>query len=144
MLAELTGALRKQRSEELAANATQEAVKRLQAGETLESLAKAAGSAPQAPKFVARPDQTVPVEIREAAFAAPKPADKPVFKNVTLANGDSAVFAFSAVRVDPPPDMQTAQLKRQYAEAIAQSEAIAYAGAARADAKVQLNPKAIE
>jgi peptidyl-prolyl cis-trans isomerase D len=144
MLAEVTGALKKQRSEELAAAAAQEAVKRLQTGETMEAVAKQLGAAPQAPKFVARPDQTVPVEIREAAFAAPKPAAKPTFKSVGLANGDTAVFAFTAVRLDPTADLLAGQLKRQYADAIAESEAMAYSNAARADAKVQLNPQAIE
>ena len=144
VLAEVNGALKKQRSEELAAAAAQEAVKRLQAGETLEAVAKQSGSAPPLAKFVARPDQTVPVEIREAAFAAPKPDGKPTFRNVVLANGDSAVFAFTAVRLDPTADIQTAQLKRQYADAIAESEAMAYSSAARADAKVQLNLQAID
>ena len=82
--------------------------------------------------------------IREAAFSAPKPDAKPTFKSVGLANGDTAVFAFTAVRLDPTADLQAGQLKRQYADAMAESEAMAYSNAARADATVQLNPQAIE
>lgn len=144
VLAEVSVALKKQRSEELAAAAAHEAVKRLQAGETLEALGKQVGSAATPAKFVARADQTVPLEIRETAFASPKPDGKPIFRNVALANGDAAALAFTSVRVDPTPEAQTAQLKRQYAEAIAESEAMAYSNAARADAQVQLNPQAID
>jgi hypothetical protein len=65
---------------------------------------------------------------------------------VALGTGDSAVVALSAVREDPSgdPKEQEAQLRREFAREAAAAEAQGYAAAARADAKVSLNPQAIE
>jgi hypothetical protein len=64
---------------------------------------------------------------------------------VALANGDAAVLAFSAVREDPnAAAIQEADMRRQYAGRMASGEAQSYAAAARADANVTLNPKAID
>jgi hypothetical protein len=99
----------------------------------------------QAPKFIARSDQEVPMEIRTSAFRAPKPAQKPIYQNLTLGDGDAAVLALSAVREDPEAaKSKDADTRRQYAAQIASSEAQGYAAGARADAKVTLNPKAID
>jgi peptidyl-prolyl cis-trans isomerase D len=145
VLAEVTEAWKKQRAVELAAGAAQDALKHLNAADqTLDAIAKSAGATAQAPKFVGRQDQTVPMEIRKAAFVAPKPGGKPSFQIVTLANGDSAALAVSAVRTDPGPDSMAGQFKRQYADEVAGTEAMAYANAARAQAKVSLNPQAID
>jgi peptidyl-prolyl cis-trans isomerase D len=144
VLADVTDALKKQHSEEMAAASAAAGVKSAEGGQTLDALAKSVGSTVQAPKFVTRTDQAVPREILEATFTAPKPGAKPVYKTVSLPNGDSAVLAFTAVKLDPVQDIQAAQLKRQYAGALADSEAMAYAGAARAQAKVKLNPQALD
>ena len=64
---EVIAAWKKQRGTELAAAAAADAVKRLTAGEAWDSVAKSLGAAPQAPKFVARADQAVPLEIRTAS-----------------------------------------------------------------------------
>lgn len=143
--AEVAAAWKKQRGIELAAAAATDAVKRLEAGETWDAVAKSLGQAVPAPKFVGRADQTVPAEVRTAAFADPKPEGKPIYNEAGLPNGDAVVFALSAVREEPsdpqqPPDA----LRRDYAAQIASGEAQSYAAAARADAKVTLNPQAIE
>jgi peptidyl-prolyl cis-trans isomerase D len=142
---EVVGAWKKQRGVELAAAAAADAAKRLKAGESWDAVAKSLGTGAQAPKFIARSDQDVPIEIRTAAFRAPKPAQKSIYENVILAGGDAAVLAFSAVREDPDPaKSKDADIRRQYAEQIASSEAQSYAAAARADAKVTLNLKAMD
>jgi hypothetical protein len=85
------------------------------------------------------------MEIRTTAFAEPKPALKPIYSNARLANGDATVIALSAVREEPgDPKQQDSDLRRQFAAQIASVEAQGYAAGARADAKVILNPKAIE
>ena len=62
-----------------------------------------------------------------------------------MGDGDAAVLAFSAVREDPKAaTIPDADLRRQYAAQIASGEAQSYAAAARADAKITLNPKAID
>jgi peptidyl-prolyl cis-trans isomerase D len=142
---EVVAAWKKQRGVELAAAAAADAAKRLNAGESWDAVAKSLGVSAQAPKFIARSDQDVPIEIRTTAFRAPKPAQKSIYENVSLAGGDAAVLAFSAVREDPDPaKSKDADIRRQYAAQIASGEAQSYAAAARADAKVTLNPKAMD
>ena len=142
---EVVAAWKKQRGTELAAAAAADAVKRLTAGESWDAVVKSAGATAPPAKFVARSDQEVPLEIRTAAFGQPKPAGKPIYSDARLANGDAAVVALSAVREAPgdatPEDMATRQ---QFAAQIASTEAQSYAAGARADAKVTLNPQAIE
>ncbi len=147
--AELVAAWKKQRGVELAAAAAAAAVKRLDAGETWDAVAKGvaanAGGMPQPPKFVARSDQDVPLEVRTQVFGQAKPAGKPLYGDAQLANGDAAVIALSAVREEPgDPKLQNQDMRRQLAAQIASSEAQSYAAGARASAKVVLNPKAID
>src|SRR3984885_12167232 len=143
--ADVLGAWKTQRGVELAAAAAADAAKRLNAGESWDAVAKSLGLTGQAPKFIARSDQDVPMEIRTTAFRAPKPAQKSIYENLSFANGDAAVLAFSAVREDPNAAIvKDADIRRQFASQIASSEAQSYAAAARADAKVTLNPKAID
>jgi peptidyl-prolyl cis-trans isomerase D len=142
---EVVDAWKKQRGVELAAAAAVDAAKRLNAGESWDAVAKSLGITAAAPKFIARSDQDVPMEVRTAAFRAPKPAQKSIYENLSLANGDAAVLAFSAVREDPNAAIvKDVDIRRQFASQIASSEAQSYAAAARADAKVTLNPKAID
>jgi peptidyl-prolyl cis-trans isomerase D len=143
--AELVAAWKKQRGVELAAAAAADAVKRLTAGESWDAVTKSAGATAPPAKFVARSDQEVPLEIRTAAFGEPKPAGKPIYSNARLANGDAAVIALSAVREAPgDPAPQDMAMRQQFAAQIASTEAQSYAAGVRADAKVTLNPQAIE
>ena len=144
--AEVIEGWKKQRGTELAAAAAADAAKRLRAGESWDGVAKSLGAAVQPAKFVSRTDQAVPLEIRAAAFEGPKPAGKPVYTNLELAGGDAAVLAVSAVREDPSgdPQLKDAQLRRELARSDAAAEAQSYGAAARADAKVLLNPQAID
>jgi peptidyl-prolyl cis-trans isomerase D len=139
-------AWKKQRGAELAAAAAADAVKRLSAGQALEAAAKSMGAALQPAKFVARNDQAVPLDIRRQAFDAPKPNPKPVYRDFPLADGDAAVLAVTAMRDDPSvdPKQGEGQLKLQFAQQWASGEAQSYAAAARADAKVTVNPQALD
>jgi peptidyl-prolyl cis-trans isomerase D len=142
---EVIAAWKKQRGVELASAAAADAVKRLNAGESWDAVAKSLGAAAQAPKFVSRSEQDVPMEVRVSAFRAPKPTQKAIYENVSLSDGDAAVLSFSAVREDPSAAAtKDTDMRRQYAAQIASSEAQSYAAGARADAKVTLNPKAID
>jgi peptidyl-prolyl cis-trans isomerase D len=146
---EVLAAWKKQRGEELAQAAAADAVKRLTAGESWDAVTKSlsanAAAAPTAPKFISRADQDVPLEIRTSAFGEPKPQAKPVFGAARLASGDAAVMALSAVREEPgDQQQQDMAMRRQYAAQIASTEAQSYAAGARADAKVILNPQAVE
>ena len=142
---EVIAGWKRERGVELANLAAADAVKKLNAGESWDSVVKALGGTLQAAKFVSRADQTVPMEIRREAFNAPKPGAKPVYANVGIAPGDAAVVALTAVREDPnDATLKDADLRRQYAARMASNEAQAYTAAVRADAKVSLNPQAID
>ncbi|HEY6847989.1 MAG TPA: SurA N-terminal domain-containing protein [Terracidiphilus sp.] len=136
---------KKQRGMELAAAAAADAVKRLEGGESWDAVAKSLEQAVVPPKFVSRSDQQVPLEIRTTAFGESKPAGKPIYSEARLGNGDGAVIALSAVREEPAdashPDLD---MRQQYAAQIASTEAQSYSAGARADAKVILNPQALE
>jgi peptidyl-prolyl cis-trans isomerase D len=143
--ADVVAAWKKQRGVELAAAAAADAVKRLTAGESWDAVAKSVGATVTPPKFVARADQEVPLEVRSTAFGQPKPAGKPIYSDAHLANGDTAIIAVSAVREEPAdPKQPDLDLRQQFAAQIASTEAQSYAAGARADAKVVLNPQAIE
>jgi peptidyl-prolyl cis-trans isomerase D len=146
---EVLAAWKKQRGAQLAQAAAADAVKRLTAGESWDAVTKSlsadAAAAPTAPKFISRADQDVPLEIRTTAYAEPKPQGKPVYGAAQLAGGDAAVMALSAVREEPGDQkQQDMAMRRQYAAQIASTEAQSYAAGARADAKVILNPKAVD
>ena len=142
---EVIAGWKRERGIELANLAAADAVKKLNAGESWDSVAKGLGGTLQAAKFVSRADQTVPIEVRQEAFNAPKPGAKPAYANVGIAPGDAAVVALTAVREDPSDaTLKDADLRRQYAARMASDEAQAYTAAVRADAKVSLNPQAID
>ena len=144
--ADVVAAWKKERGAELAAEAAAAAVKRLNAGESWDSVAKSLGLTSEAPKYVARSDQAVPLDVRKDAFDGPKPAGKPVYSSVPLTDGDSAVVQVSAVREDPSGDSKqtAAEARREFAQAAAAAEAQAYEVAARADSSVTLNPQALD
>jgi peptidyl-prolyl cis-trans isomerase D len=142
---QVVAAWKKQRGAALAAAAAADAVKRLTAGESWDAVAKSLNAAVSPPKFVARAEPGVPMEIRVAVFGEPKPEPKPIYSDARLANGDATVIALSAVREEPSdPKQPDLDLRRQFAAQIASAEAESYAAGARADAKVILNPQAIE
>jgi peptidyl-prolyl cis-trans isomerase D len=146
---EVLAAWKKQRGVELAAAAAADAVKRLTAGESWDAVTKSetatASGAPTPPKFISRSDAEVPLEIRTKAFGEPKPAGKTEFAAARLANGDQALLELTAMREEPgDPKLEALGLREQYAAQIGSSEAQSYAAGARADAKVILNPGAVE
>jgi len=144
--AEVVVQWKKQKGAELAAAKAAEALKRLSAGESWDAVAKSLGAAPQPAKFIARADQEVPLDVRRAAFDAPKPHPNPVYEKLNLSDGDVGVVAVTAVREDPTPEPKDRdlQMRQQFAQQSAAAEAQSYAAAARADAKVILNAQALD
>jgi peptidyl-prolyl cis-trans isomerase D len=143
--AQVVAAWKKDRGIELAKAAAADAVKRLTAGAAWDATVKSLGGTAEPAHFIGRSDPAVPAELRRSAFATPKPADVPVYTAVSLANGDAAILCVSAVRVEPDANPAQADVaRRQFAQQFASSEAEGYALAARAAAKVVVNPKAID
>ncbi|HMD74899.1 MAG TPA: SurA N-terminal domain-containing protein [Steroidobacteraceae bacterium] len=142
---ELIKAWKEQRGRELASAAAADAAKRLAAGESWDAIAKRLGAPLQAPHFVGRTDEAVPLDVRRLAFDLPKPTDKPQFRAVPVDGGNAAVFGLSAVREDPNTNPQQIDFARhEFANEAAAAEAESYSLAARAAAKVLINPQAIE
>jgi len=138
-------AWKKQRGEALAAEAAADAAKRLSAGESWDSVAKQLAVPLQAARYVARGEANVPGDVRREAFELPKPGDKPEYRSIRLQDGDAAVFALSAVREDPSlTPQQQATDRREYMAQFGAAESQSYAMAAKAAAKVVVNPKAID
>ena len=141
----VVAAWQQQRGTALALAAAQAAEKSLAAGQTWAQVAKSLKLTAQPPRFVSREEPSVPIEIRRDAFDAPKPKLAPIYRAIALHDGNAAVFGVDAVRQDPAATGADKPLiARELAAAYAGEEAQAYATAARAHAKVVLNPKAID
>ncbi|MGA8707023.1 MAG: peptidylprolyl isomerase [Steroidobacteraceae bacterium] len=95
---EVAAAVRKDASTAAAKAAADRAVKQLDDGADYDVVIKGLGvtSAPAA--FIGRSDPQLPVQVREAAFNAPRPGDKPEYRSLALENGGAAVLRLSAVR----------------------------------------------
>ncbi len=141
----LVKAWKDERGRELASGSAADAAKRLAAGESWDAIAKRLGAKLEAPHFVGRTDEAVPPAVRRLAFDLPKPTDKPQFRAVPVDGGNAAVFGLSAVREDPTTNPQQIDIARhEFANEAAAAEAESYSLAARAAAKVLINPQAIE
>ena len=88
---------------------------------------------------------TKPEAVREAIAAANFETLYGRIKFTPQGDGDAVLLEILAVREDTENAAQRdAALGREYAQQIASAEAEGYAAAARADAKVALNPQAID
>jgi peptidyl-prolyl cis-trans isomerase D len=96
---EVIAAVRKDASTTAAQLAAQDAVKQLEGGASFDTVIKGLGVTAAPAAFVARSDPQLPVQVRDAAFAAPRPAaDKPQYKALPLDTGGAALFMLTAVR----------------------------------------------
>ncbi len=96
---EVIAAVRKDASTTAAQLAAQDAVKQLEGGASFDTVIKGLGVSSAPAAFVARSDPQLPVQVRDAAFAAPRPAaDKPQYKALPLDTGGAALFMLTAVR----------------------------------------------
>lgn len=100
---EVAASVRKSQSTSAAKAAADEAVKHLQEGADFDSVVKGLGVTAAPAAFIARSDPQLPLQVREAAFHAPRPAgNKPLFQSVALDNGGAALFGLTAVRAGTP------------------------------------------
>jgi peptidyl-prolyl cis-trans isomerase D len=149
----IVAAIRKERGSEAAQKATQDAQAKLAGGTSFDDVVKQLGVASEPAKFIGRGDTTLPPQLREFVFKAPKPTDKPVYKTVPLQAGGAALVALTQVRTEAPvvdKDKQVDQIKQQAMTAKqdaarhGQGDAAAYIEQMRQVADVRKNPKAFE
>jgi len=99
------------------------------------------------PKPVRRDDTALPAEVRDAAFRAAPPAEKPRYGVAALASGDSAIWAVTAVENGKLATLSP-EVKQQELDAardrIAMSDANVYVTSMRANADVDVNPQVFE
>lgn len=138
-------------AQKLAAERAKAVAVELTAGGTWEATTRAwqlpAPGSTQLLKLVRRDDLQIPAEIKTAAFRAPMPQGKAQFGTATLANGDTAIWTVTAVRVGTlavlPPDQLQAE-RNQARERAAQWDANGYVVSMRAGADVDVNPQLFE
>ena len=134
--------IRKSDSTLAAKAAADDAVKRLQAGAAFDEVIKELGVGAAPAAYIDRSDPQLPVQVRQAAFAAPRPVGKPVDTAVALDTGGAAVLAISAIKpgtagANPPNDEQ---LIGQYMRRDREGDMQAYVLEMQRRATVKSNP----
>jgi len=120
-------------------------VPRLEAGESLATLAAAAKVTAESARFVSRGDPSIPEGLRIAIFEAPRPEAKPVVRTAKLDDGSAAVFVVTRSRVGDSANAQMVQQQNaMLLQRAATGEVAAYVSEARRKAKVVKNPKVFE
>ena len=137
--------LTRERGTQAALKAAEGARAKLEGGLSFEALAQELKVSADPAHFVGRRDPSVPAPVREAAFAAPRPAGKPLFRALALPDGGAAVVAVTAVRTAAARDPKTlGDRALQQAERLGTDSATAYVEEMRRTADVRKNPKAFE
>ena len=139
---EIVAAIRKSESSAAARAAANEAVKRLQAGAGWDEVLKSVDAKAAPAAFIGRSDPQVPAQLRQAAFAAPPPAGKPVYLALTLDSGGAAVLAVSAVKAGTPGTnpQNDEQLVTQYMRRDREGDMHAYLLELQRRATIKTNP----
>jgi len=145
--AEIIAAIRKGEGTKAARAAADAAVKRLESGESADTVLKSLGVPAGPAAFVARNDPQLPAQLRQAAFSVPQPvAGKPVYRALSLDNGGAALLIVSAVKPGIAGSNATSdqQLLEQYQKRDREAELAAYEAALARAANVKRNPKVFE
>lgn len=140
--AEIVELLRHERGVAAARLAAEEALKKLEAGEKFEDVAKSLGVDADPAHFVSRGDPSIPAALRTAVFDAPRPTDKPVMKVANLDEG-SAVYVLTRTRTadtSANPALVEQQNQQRLRRA-AEGDVRAYVEEAQRKAKVVKNPQ---
>ena len=140
--AEIVDLLREERGLAAAKAAAEEALKKLEAGEKFEVVAKSLDVAAEPARFVSRGDPSIPAALRTAVFDAPRPGEKPVLKVAAMDEG-SAVYVLTRTRT-ADPNANPALVQQQNQQRVyraAQGDVAAYVSEARRKAKVVKNPQ---
>jgi peptidyl-prolyl cis-trans isomerase D len=141
----IVAAITKEQSAQAALKAAQSAQRELAGGASFDSVARELKVSADPAHFIGRRDPSIPAQVRDAAFALPKPAGKPQFRALSLSDGGAALVTVTAARIAPGHDAQT-QTERTLEEVqrLGTDSALAYIEEVRRTADVRKNPKAFE
>jgi peptidyl-prolyl cis-trans isomerase D len=141
----IAATLIRERGTQGALKAAGAAREKLEGGMSFEALAQELKVTADPAHFVGRRDPSIPAPIRDAVFAAPRPAGKPLYRALALGDGGVAVVAVTRVRTAAAHDPRTlGDRALQEAERLGTDEAMAYVEEVRRTADVRKNPKAFE
>jgi peptidyl-prolyl cis-trans isomerase D len=137
--------LQAQRANHAALAAAEAARREVLAGKSLQSVAQSLRLKSAPATFIGRDDPSVPTAVGQLAFAAPKPAGRPVYEAKALSDGGAVLLAVTAVRTAPHvnPLLRRALLQ-QLLRANADGDVVAYMAQMRDTAKVRTNPHAFQ
>jgi peptidyl-prolyl cis-trans isomerase D len=144
---DIISALREEHGTQEAEKAARDAQQRLAGGASFDEVVRALGLEVEAARYIGRFDPSVPAQVREEAFALPKPAaDQPSVSAITLDGGGAAVVAVTSSRVDQPdpnPELRAQRVRMMQAR-LAMRDVAAYVEELRRTADVTKNPKVFE
>src|SRR5438270_2515608 len=141
----IAATLTRERGTQAALKAAEGARAKLEGGMSFEALAQELKVSADPAHFVGRRDPSIPAPVRDAVFAAPHPAGKPLYRALALTDGGAAVVAVMAVRTAAARDPKTlGDRALQEAERLGTDAATAYVEEVRRTADVRKNPKAFE
>src|SRR5437660_1639102 len=141
----IVAALTQSRATALALAAAKAARQKLEGGASFDSVAQELKVSAEPAHFVGRHDPSIPAPVREAVFAVPRPAGKPVFRELSLSDGGAALVEVTRVRTAAAHDEETQVTRaRQEADRLGTDDAGAYLEEMRRTADVRKNPKAFE
>jgi hypothetical protein len=139
--------LKRERGSAAALSVAQAAATRVQGGESFDATLASLKIKADPARFVGRNAPDLPVEVRDAAFAAPRPAaGKPFVQALKLESGAVALLAVTGSRVQPLSDnpqieqLRTARELQRYS----QRDVDAYLADVIARAKISRNPNAFQ
>lgn len=144
---QIVAAIRKERGTEQALKQAEAARERLESGTPFETVAKELGVEAAPARFVGRGDPSLPAQIRETVFEAPKPSgDQPIVRALALDEGGAALVALTAVRVpESPENPQVAAFQsQQWLISHGVGDVAAYIEEMRRTARVKKNPQAFQ
>ena len=141
----IVAAIAKEQGGNAALAAAQAARTKIEGGASLDAVARELKLNADPAHFIGRGDPSVPSQVRDAAFAVPRPGAKPELRAITTSGGGAALVEVSAVRTGTAHDAQ-AQSERVHQEQQRQGTAdvLAYVEQVRRTADVKKNPNAFE
>jgi peptidyl-prolyl cis-trans isomerase D len=142
----IIAAIMKERGSAAAVQAANEARDKLTGGADFDQVVHGLGVTADPAHFVGRTDPSIPAQIRETVFRAPKPEGKPIYRALQLSEGGAALVAVTSLRthgaaVNAQADATAAEKSRTQQ---GEGEVAAYLEEIRRTASVKKNPKAFE
>jgi peptidyl-prolyl cis-trans isomerase D len=142
----IIAAIMKERGSAAAVQAANEARDKLNGGASFDQVVHDLGVTAEPAHFVGRTDPSIPAQIREAVFRAPKPEGKAIYRALPLSEGGADLVAVTSLRthgavVNAQADSTAAEKSRAQQ---GEGEVAAYLEEVRRTTSVKKNPKAFE